>query len=195
MFSYFLITALLFSANASQARSCYTLDPNSVKVEWTAYKFTEKTPVKGYLKTAKATVSAPGKTLEDMLQKTSFEVDALSVDTENPVRDATLRDNFFSLMANTKITGRILSINNNNVNVEMVMNNVKKTVKFKLRKGDPVVSAVATIDILDFAMTKSFNKIQEACEILHKGADNKAKTWSTVDLHISATLSDCQPKG
>lgn len=194
MFWYILITFLVQPTHAGQTRSCYQLAPDSVKVEWTAYKFTEKTAVKGHLRAAIAHVNGTPKSVDEMLTKTSFEVDALSVDTQNPVRDTTLRDNFFKLMKDTKITGRIVSVTGNTVMVKMTMNGITKDIKFRLRRGDSVLSATASIDILDFAMNDSFNKIQEACEILHKGADSKSKTWSTVDLSVSATLSsDCKP--
>lgn len=194
MFLSVLFTVFISPSQALQpVLSCYTFAPESIKVEWTAYKFTDKTAVKGRLKTATAKISGTPQTLDEALPKTSFEVDALSVETDNPARDITLRDNFFKLMKDTKISGRILSVKNDVAKVELKMNGVVKTVDFKVQKTDPVVSATGTIDILDFAMKPSFQKIQEACKVLHTGTDGKSKTWSTVDLNISAQpINNCK---
>lgn len=186
MFLYALVSALIFPTHAFKPVACYSYKPGSVKVEWTAYKFTEKTGVKGTFKTVTTSVKAPPQSETELLLGTSFEIDALSVNTDNPARDITLSEHFFKLMTSPKITGFIKGVKDGTAMVELKMNGVTKIVKFKYEKKDGKFIATGSLDVLEFAMEPSMKKINESCYELHKGADGVSKTWSTVDLTITA---------
>lgn len=195
MLLYFIFNSLL-SAQAAPPVACYGYKQDSVRIEWTGYKFTEKTGVKGAHKKVSTKIKGAPQSVNEMIAATSFEVDVMSVDTANPARDNTLRENFFKLMKSDKITGKILSLKDSVAQVELTMNGTTKTVAFKVESSDSKISATAAIDILDFGMSPSLKKINEVCYELHKGTDGISKTWSTVDLNITAEpVQLCKKKG
>ncbi|MCC6137085.1 MAG: YceI family protein [Bdellovibrionaceae bacterium] len=196
LFSSLLATHALTPAQPLKPVSCYGYKQDSIVVEWTAYKFTEKTGVKGSHKKVTAKIIGVPQSVDEMIAATSFEVDALSVDTANPARDITLKDNFFKLIKSPKITGKILSLKDGTAKVEISMNGTTKAIDFKVASSDAKITATAGIDILDFGMSASLKKINEACYELHKGKDGVSKTWSTVDLSITAEpVQLCKKKG
>lgn len=186
MFLYALLTALIFPTHALKPVPCYAYKAGSVKVEWTAYKFTEKTGVKGTFKTITTNIKTPPQSEDEMLLATTFEIDALTVDSGNAARDTTLSEHFFKLMKSPKISGNIKGIKEGVAIVELKMNDVTRLINFKYEKKDGKLFATGTIDVLDFSMQPSLKKINESCFELHKGADGVSKTWSTVDLSITA---------
>lgn len=196
MFLYVLLLSLVTPSHALKPVSCYSYKPETIKLEWTAYKFTEKTGVKATFKTIKHTIQGAPQSVADMVTKTSFDIDATSVDSGNPARDITLTEHFFKVMKNTKISGKVVSLKDGVAKVDLTMNGVTKSVDFKVEANDTKVDATATIDILDFSMNASLKKINESCFELHKGKDGVSKTWSTVDLHITAEPQfTCKKKG
>jgi polyisoprenoid-binding protein YceI len=186
VFFFALAAALIFPTHALKPVSCYAYKQGSVKVEWTAYKFTEKTGVKGTFKTISTRFTTPPQSEDEMLLATTFEIDSLSVDSGNAARDMNVSQNFFKLMIAPKITGRIKGIKDGKAIVELKMNDVTRLVDFKYEKKDGKILATSSIDILDFSMQPSLKKINEVCYELHKGKDGISKTWSTIDLSISA---------
>ncbi len=188
MFSYLIIiTQVLFAqAERTPGAPCSSWRRGTPSVAWTAYKFTEKTAVAGRLKGVIATVDTAVETIDEMMAHTSFEVDALGVETDNPARDLTLRENFFKAIKGGKIKGKIVAVKNDIAKVELLFNGVQKTIDFTVKKTKGLVTATGTIDVLDFALSAAFEKLHSACKELHKGKDGKSKTWSTVDLTITA---------
>lgn len=187
MFLYsFLLPLFLSMSYALDTTSCFEYKPNSIEVQWTAYKFTEKKGVSGKLKSVETVLVGKPQSVEDLMLATSFTIDPLSVDSGDAGRDKTLRENFFKLLKLPKISGKIVSFASNIARVELQMNGVTKAVEFKISSVAPKIQATATIDILDFAMADIFKKLHESCQELHKGKDGVSKTWSTVDLAISA---------
>jgi polyisoprenoid-binding protein YceI len=181
---------LLISADAVHAKTCTAnLNPKSVKVGWTAYKFSEKKAVHGELK--KVEVLAPkDRATEDLLANISFIVDPSSVDSGDKGRDETLKNFFFKFMKSPLIKGYIESATADSAIVMLNFNGVSKPVSFKLKKDGKKYQAEGEINLLDFAMQKSIEELHNACKDLHKGADGISKTWSTVGLSISAEINE-----
>lgn len=198
MFIITLLAAavLVPNANALQPVPCYGYKKDSVVVEWTAFKFTEKTPVKGRLKNVQTRINGAPQTQDEMILSTSFEIDAMSVDSGDPARDINLKEHFFKHINSPKIVGKVVSLASQIVRVELQMNGVTKPVEFKLTTNtDAKISAVGIIDVVDFSMNEALKKINEACFELHKGKDGVSKTWSTVELTISAEPMQTCKKG
>ncbi|MCB9072424.1 MAG: YceI family protein [Bdellovibrionaceae bacterium] len=185
MFLYSVLFSMTLS-HAEPATSCFDYKKDSIEINWTAYKTSEKKGVSGKLKSIQATINGKPQSVEDMILGTSFIVDPITVDSGDAGRDKNLRENFFKYLKNPKITGKVVAFASNLARVELQMNGVTKAVEFKVNSMSPRIEAVATIDILDFAMNESLTKLNEACLDLHKGKDGVSKTWSTVDLKISA---------
>lgn len=196
MFLFSAAFALVSISSSAAPSACYSYKENSIRVEWTGFKFTEKTAVKGALLKVETKTNPNPKSISEMLTSTSFVVDALSVDSGNVARDLNLKESFFKLMKTTSINGKISAYDKNVAQVEINMNGIKKIISFKTNTTETKVTATGSIDLLDFAMQNSLKKINEVCYELHKGKDGVSKTWSTVDLNITAEISSvCNKKG
>lgn len=190
----FIGIGILFASSVAFAANCpVAIKPGSVKLEWTAYKFTEKKAVPGTFKDVQLTLPPPTK--KDHLKGLQFKVDTATVDTGDAARDTTLREAFFNLMKSTVVEGQVTSTSNTSLTVTMIMNGISRAVPFSLKKDKALYTAQGKIDVLDFALGKSLESLSKVCKELHKGADGVSKTWSTVDLKISAeAVESCVKK-
>jgi hypothetical protein len=207
-----LLLSSIFSSQAIATETCaMTIKSGSPKVEWTAYKFTEKKAVKGEIKNAE--FSAPEvATVDELISHLSFVINPMKVESGDPARDSNLRDFFFKLLKGTgTIRGHVISSDKKTLQVQIYMNGVTKVVPFKINQED--ISSVikktkknkktvqskeksyryvaeGEIDILDFRMQKSLESLNKVCQDLHKGADGVSKTWSQVDITVSGEISE-----
>ena len=106
---FLFLTALLFSHAQSPVGCTYSYQPNSLKIEWTAFKFTEKKGVKASFTGFQLNAPQASPTLNDLFLKTSIEIDPQSVASGDPARDTNLRDAFFKKMLGSKIKGTVVS--------------------------------------------------------------------------------------
>lgn len=195
---------LIFALNlpalkSTQAQNCsYETDPKNLKVEWSGYKFTEKTPAKGQFKTHTMTFDKKRATrLPEFIETLSAEVDLSSVWTDNPGRDHNLRTSFFELLRNhAKTRGHFTHVkfdegsNEGQAKFHLVMNQVRKIFPAKLTKqksdtGEDTILAVIAIDVLKFSAKKQLKKLSELCKDVHRGTDGKSKTWSDAEIRIT----------
>jgi polyisoprenoid-binding protein YceI len=194
----FILTLIPLQSFAATEKCKYSMAPDSVKVEWTAFKTTEKTPVHGNLKEVK--IESPSKavkSLKDLLSKTkaSGQIDSeKKSDSGNPARDLTLLQKFFSLIAsNAKFGGTLNHFKGNDqagdINLNLSLNGKKKDVAMKYTLAETgAFEAVGEFDMIDFGMTPALESIHQACETLHKGKDGVSKTWPNVGIKISANI-------
>jgi len=188
---------ITFSLLQAQAKVCsYSSKEGSEKMEWTAFKTTKKAPVKGTFKDVKLVKLKKDKnlpsSLEQWFKSVSFAINVKSVDTQNPQRDKTLTDQFFSLLKTSMeympgdifITGKLKSLNSKKSELVMALslNGVTKEVPFKYNYMAPNLEITGTIDLFDFGLQKAHASLHKACFELHKGDDGVSKTWTQVDL-------------
>lgn len=189
-----LIGGVTFGAiSEPQAQCLYSLGP--VKIEWTGYKFNEKTGVKGSFKEINISSPSTASSVDELLANSTFLINALSVDSGVELRDESLRNSFFKLMTSSYMKGFVESVDATSAKVSLHMNGVTKSVPFKVQKTKVEVIADGTIDVLDFMMKKSMEGINKKCFDQHKGKDGVSKTWSEVGLKISSGIIEtCKPK-
>lgn len=189
----FIGLAILFSSSIAFSAKCLTsIKPGTAKVEWTAYKFTEKKAVKGEIKDPQFIIEN-NKNFQSAMTGLNFKIDLLKVESGDAARDTTLREAFFKSMTSTMVEGRVEKLKKKKLSVLITMNGMSRTVPFTLKNEGAVYTAEGSIDVLDFAMGKSMESLNKVCQELHKGADGVSKTWSTVDLKITAeAVEDCK---
>ena len=180
----------------------YTLDPQSVQVNWTAFKTTQKLPVGGTFKTVslknESLKKNKGKrSLHDLLSGIDAQIpvkEVSAISTGNPARDQTLFDHFFNRFKNpTEIHGKIIEImgsdSEGSLNLEVRLNDKSVKVPLKYtRTTDGHFEAKGELDILGFGLKSAFEELHHNCETLHKGPDGVSKTWSSVDLKLNANV-------
>lgn len=191
-------------AGASTDVCNYEVDSTSVRVDWTAFKTSQKVGVSGNFAEVVLAGELSNRDISKLFEDLEAEISLApaSIKTGNPARDQTLFDHFFKLFAHSKVEdaihGQIKKMKFNKdrsggtFDLKVTMNNKTKLVPFKfdLVKGD--FTATGSIDVLDFGLSKALADLHKACEALHTGADGVSKTWPNVDLKLVAKIkSNC----
>ena len=194
-----LLTAaacLAISASQARAECTYTLDPASVKLQWTAFKFTNKTGVSGGFNKVKLTGNASAKTLSDLAKGLHMEIDGTSIESGDPARNATVSEFFFQqFKPNGTITGEAVEVTGDDktgvVKIKIGMNGTSQVVPFAYTIGaQGAVEAKGTIDMLAFSLKAAYDTLHKACEEKHVGPDGVSKTWTTVDLKLTGSYAE-----
>lgn len=196
---------LVFTPFVGHTKNCtYNLNTESSQLSWTAFKTTKKLPVKGVLKKVDI-ISAKGskKTYADwkeLVQSKIYSADLKSVDTTNPERDKTLKDNFFNLITTSLAhlpghvyaTLKIVDIkkNKNKLVADLKLNNKNKRIEFDYTYKNNVLMAKGSIDLMDFSLKDAHSSLHKACFELHKGEDGVSKTWSDVEIQAQVGITE-----
>ncbi|MFT7344199.1 MAG: hypothetical protein ACI9XP_000782 [Lentimonas sp.] len=197
-----LSTILLFSCGGNQEESVseaeapctYAYDDVSSSLEWVAFKFTNKTPVKGTF-----TVIEFDGTLEaadpiELLSTLSFTIPVSSVETQNEDRNGKIVENFFGTLSTDDLTGKMVSLSDDGVAViEVMMNNMAQNVTGTYTFEQNRFSFKATMDVMNWNAGEGIAALNTICKDLHTGDDGVSKLWSEVDLNFSTVLqTDCK---
>ena len=124
----------------------------------------------------------------------SIEIDGASVESGNPARNVTLATSFFTkFAAESKFGGSIMGATGDETKGALVatldMNGVSKPVRLTYEGiQDNTLVAKAVIDMMDFALQAPFDSLHNACKGLHTGKDGVAKTWTEVEVSITAKI-------
>ncbi|MDQ1263743.1 MAG: hypothetical protein QG559_744 [Campylobacterota bacterium] len=198
--------AVLFialSVSANEKGGCVLAQVGAVEVNWTGYKTPKKVGVGGtFDKVTYTPIAKDGDNFRSILVGSSVVIDSSSVNSKNEGRDEKLAKFFFGMMSDKNINAKIVDIKADKkvkdaprtgiVDVEIEMNNVKKTVPMTYSFSNDVFEAKGTIDILDFSANKALEGINKACFDLHEG-----KTWSEAQIgfktKIEAVLCNVEP--
>ena len=165
---------------------------------WTAYKTTDKAPVSGTFTATTLSPTQAGPSLAAALDGVSMTIDPASVSSGNEGRDKTLQDKYFGLFApQAEFTVGVVSVKGDDaggtVDLNIGMNGVSKTLVFPYQVSpDGTLTAKASLEMLDFGLQAAFDSIHKVCEVLHTGADGVSKTWTDVELSVTAKVTkDC----
>lgn len=165
----------------------YTI--KEAKPEWTAYKYTEKAAVGGTFTKFTLSEAKSAPSFVGAMNELSIEIDASSVESNNPARNKTIAEKYFSLFApQSVIKGNVLNAKGNEkkgtIAINIDMNGVQKPYSFSYEEKDGVIIASSVMDMMDFQLQKPFDSIHTACKTLHTGKDGVAKTWTEVALRV-----------
>ena len=171
----------------------YTYDHSSSVLEWTAYKFTDKTEVKGTFTRITMKDGGAAQDPKRLIQSLSFTIPTSTIETQNPERDAKIAQFFFGTSIET-ITGNMGILNDDGtVSIEITMNDVTKKVPGTYMLEDGNFAFQTTIDVADWNMIPGLNALNKVCRELHRGPDKVSKLWSEVDLLFTTNLkADCE---
>jgi hypothetical protein len=172
----------------------YTYNGASTELTWTAFKFSEKTPVSGSFNELKVSGSETTNNPIQLLEKLNFSIPVSSINSQNPERDQKIQQSFFGSLENSSVlTGRVLSLVGGKATLELQLNNLLNTIEgtYTLEKG--VFTFNAVLELERFNATKGIQALNEVCKDLHIGADGVSKLWDVVELSFTTRLKmDCQ---
>lgn len=182
--AFLFITLSSYSFGLTASASCkYELNLSKTKIYWTAYKTPKKVGVKvNFDKFKIQTKSTSANSIDSLVQDASFEVDAMTVNSNNPERDAKLKSMFFSNNNSPlTISGQVVSKSMDKIDVELKLNGNNKKISMDYNIKENLFKATGKIDVLDFALSENLRKLNDACKIQHEG-----KTWSDVEITIES---------
>lgn len=193
-----ILAAIGFVLGEAQAATCrVSFEPQDVKVEWTAFKTTEKVGVGASFKKFKLTGATSGESVAKVLKGLSIEIDSKSVSTGLEMRDQTIAQKFFSVAPSTKILGRVKFAKPRGdragqMGLEIEWNGKKKVVPMLYEVtgagAEQRFEATGTLPFMSLGLKEALRSLNQACFDLHKGPDGVSKTWPVVELKLSSPV-------
>ena len=166
---------------------------DSTKVNWTAFKTTEKVAVGGSFKTIELKDTKTGETPEEVLEGAAFSIPVSSLFTDNADRDSKLLKFFFGTLKNTELLAGTLNFREGKCYMTLTMNDVTKQIVTEYVYENNLFTLTSTLNLVEFGGEKAVNAINEACLDLHKGKDGVSKTWNLVDIKGSVLFENNKP--
>lgn len=172
-----------------KSTAAYQLKEATNAVNWTAYKTTEKIPVKGKFTKVNITAGGEGNSIEEAINNTEFSIPISSIFTSDSSRDYKIRKFFFGVMENTKLLSGSLVIENDSVGyANITMNGITKKLPFDYTIEGKAFAMQTKMDVLNWNAQNSIDSLNAICRDLHKGLDGVSKTWAEVAIDIKSTF-------
>lgn len=167
----------------------YSIEPKTTTITWTAFKTSDKIPVKGTFTKLNIEKAKPGSTALEALNGVKFSIPVSSLFTNDTIRDRKLLTYFFNNLTDTNIiSGELRTNNENSGELEITMNNTTQTVPVYYIISDQMVTMDAVIDLDNWRAQQALNLLNKACLDLHTGPDGISKTWSEVKISVATYL-------
>ncbi len=181
-----LAMSLSFSAMAATSMCSVEFSKKSAVINWTAFKTPKKVGVKGHFTDFKINTQKSAD-LEQLLSSATFEINTKSTDTGDKARDVKIFNFFFKTMVKgSKITGKVLKVNADKIDVELTFNGVTKKILMTSTVTDEGKNLILSgaIDVLDFGMKENLGALTKACFEKHEGV-----TWPNVDIELVTPIT------
>jgi len=164
----------------------FIVDTNKSEIHWTAYKTTDKVPVKGKFTKLNITKNSQGKTYAETLNGTEFSIPVSSIFSNNADRDYKLKTLFFGVMKNADLLSGTIHIDDATSGyVDFDMNGVVEKLAFEYKTTENSIQISSIMDTSSWQAQAAIASINNACLELHKGTDGVSKTWSDVSIDLS----------
>ena len=158
-------------------------------ISFTAYKFTEKFPVKGYFKKVNVLSGGEGKSVKEAIHNTEFSIPVTSLFTQDTSRDYKIRKFFFDVMTDTKtLSGKLMISDDTKGVATITMNGESHDIPFTYTIAGNSFKMSAVIDVNQWNAGAALASLNKICKDLHTGSDGVSKTWSEVALDITSTF-------
>lgn len=172
-------------------KSSYSLDKNSITINWTAYKTTEKVPVKGTFKQVEIIEIKKAKNPVEVINNVKFSIPINSIFSNDSIRDFKLRESLFGTMKNTAEIKGIISLSNQGKGeTTITLNGIDKTIPVSYEVHDENIKINAKIDLNNWQAQMAIAALNEVCNEKHKAADGISKTWSDVDIEVTLKITN-----
>jgi len=175
-------------------KPAYIVDASTTEVNWTAYKTTAKTPVKGIFTSLNIEKPILSDSKHGAFENLEFNIPVSSFFSKNEVRDNKIKTLFFGVMKETTlISGHFSNISGNDeegiMTLNLKMNGEIVIIPMKYTITENKVNINGTISsLIDWKMEDAFKSLHKACELLHTGEDGVSKTWKDVAISATAVL-------
>jgi hypothetical protein len=173
-----------------------TLDNESVVVNWTSFKLSDKVGVGGTFDSVVVTGVSDNVTMAGAAGTAQFDIYTASVNSKNPERDVKISDSFFGTMTNTAtISGKVISLNGDGSGaIVITMNGIEKEINVQWEAtSENRLKLSTTINVPDWGAQPSLDSLNGVCSVLHTGKDGSSVLWPDVEIEVFADfISDCE---
>lgn len=167
----------------------YKIKASDTKIDWTAYKFTERVGVSGTFDDFYVAPKTTTGTIDTILLNAKVSINAMSVNSGNDIRDPKLKESFFEVFHTNLITGEILKTNQDEGVLELTMNNKTNEIPFKYTLKTDTIFMDTTIDLEKWDGEEAITSLNKVCYDLHKGTDGISKLWPDVKVTIKLPVA------
>lgn len=196
LFSLFILTACNSDKKTNKvtevekkSTAAFAVSEATNNINWVAYKFTEKTGVKGKFKKVNVISGGEGNSIKEAIHNTEFEIPVSSIFTSDSSRDFKIRKYFFGIMPNPKLLSGKLMIENDSMGyANITMNGMTEKLPFKYSIKGKEFSMSTEMNVLEWNAGQSIDSLNAVCEDLHKGLDGVSKLWPQVSINVSSTF-------
>ena len=172
-----------------EAKPTLKLTSENTTVSFTAYKTTDKIPVKGFFSESSAVLPENASTTKEALNGLKFEIPVSSLYTNDTIRDGKLKKSFFGTMVNSsKLSGTISLTDATNGTVALNMNGMTAELPVTVAIEDNTATINGVIDLKKWNALQALASLNEVCFDLHKGPDGVSKTWEDVAIEVVTTF-------
>lgn len=161
---------------------------DSTKVNWTAYKTTDKVAVGGSFNEISLNDTKVGNTPQEVLEGARFSIPVSSVFTNNPDRDSKLKEFFFMVMKDPEFLAGEIHTKDGSTSLLLTINGITKEVAVETSFENNKFTVNGTLNLEDFGAQDAVASINKTCFDLHKGPDGVSKTWSEVAISGSVVF-------
>ena len=169
----------------------FQADQEGSSLEWTAYKTTDKVPVKGTFKEVRIVNSVKSADVAGAIDGMRFEIPVSSIFTNDTIRDGKLQKFFFAAMENSMtLKGEFSVESEDSGNLSVSMNGMSKELPFEYKVEKDTVHLNTTMDLNEWGAQKALESLNEACKVLHTGPDGVSKTWNEVALSAKIHVTE-----
>jgi len=195
IFGFLMVQPPALSAEPRQCR--YTYNSPSTKLEWTAYKFTEKVGVNGtFDKIIVTKDTKKANSIQIAMANARFSIPTAQVNSGVPDRDEKIRKYFFGSSPKAKVLEgffkNITGTDSGKADLVLTFNGKTETIPVTYEIQKNLLSVAGSLDVARFGMLPGINKLNEVCRELHIGKDGVSKLWSEVDFKITSEFrEDC----
>lgn len=161
----------------------YSIDIDNTVLNWTAYKTTDKIPVKGVFQEVKIKKNKVATSMTGVLDDLEFEISVSSINSNDSIRDSKLKEFFFGVMKNTlKLTGTFHPENNGKGLISLTMNGLTEDLPFTFEIRSDEIEVNATMNLDNWQAQSAIEALNVVCNDKHKAADGISKTWNEVTI-------------
>ena len=175
----------------SESAEMFSIVQDSTKVNFTAYKTTEKLPVGGKFEKINFKKTSSGDTAMDALNGTEFSIPVSSLFTNDATgtRDPKILEFFFGVMKNTELISGLFKVENDKSSIDITLNGETQNIPLSYEMdGDTKITFSGIMNLENWNAMDAVASINKACEVLHTGKDGISKTWSEVALQAEVLL-------
>lgn len=161
-----------------------SFDTTEISITWIAYKFTNKTAVRGAFNQSKMTLQAKSGRIGDLLKASKISIPTKGVNSGDSIRDLKLKDIFFKRFNTDTILGEIKDAASGNGTLVLTMNNISNEIPYNYNLSQDTIAISSTLNLIKWKGEAAINTLNKACYDLHKGTDGISKLWPDVDIAI-----------